>query len=236
MEENQVAESTVAPTNTPDQTHEKLFTRDQLAKIVSSESAKAAQNATRLAEEKYQRDMEALNATRVHQEQRNAQVPRDVDDDALYQRFHERLSREMQEQKNRQEMSGIADSYLQKVDQAKSAYSDFDEVSKDYDPTAFPQISYLLSGIDGGGDVLYDLMKNPLKLAGLDSLAQKNQRQAHSVLLQMAQSINANKQAQADAQNQTTAEPLDRLQPSRVSGSNGQMGISDLRNQPWLRG
>ena len=237
MDENQVADgSIVAPNNSSDQAQEKLFTRDQLAKIVASETAKAAQNARSQAEQKYQQDMEALNATRNQQEQRNAEVPRNVDADAIYQQVQERFNREMQEHQVKQQMTQVAQNYLGKIDQAKSAYSDFDEVSKDYDPTAFPQITYLLSGMESGGDVLYDLMKNPLKLAGLDSLAQRNPRQAQSELLKLAQSISMNKQAQSDAQNQNTAEPLDRLQPSRVSGSNGQMSISDLQKQPWLRG
>lgn len=142
----------------------------------------------------------------------------------------------MREQQQRAQMTQVANNYLQKVEQGKAAYEDFDEVTKDFDPTAFPQLTFLLSGIENAGDVLYDLAKNPLKLAGLDRLAEKNPRQAHNELLKLSKSITDNRQAQAEAQNQNVAEPLDRLSPSRVSGSNGKMGIRDLRNQPWLKG
>lgn len=235
MDESQASDNSTAVDNaqataTPE---EKLFTRDQLAKIVNAESTKAAQAARQEAEAKYQADMESL---RQQQQQTNAQIPRDVSADSIAQQVREQLNKEMQEQQQRAQMQQVAQNYLQKVAQGKAAYSDFDEVTKDFDPTAFPQLTFLLSGIDNAGDVLYDLAQNPVKLAGLDRLAERNPKQAESALLKLATSIKENRQAQNDAQNQNVAEPLDRLQPSRVSGSNGKMTIRDLRNQPWLRG
>jgi len=238
MEENQVSDvsaSAGSQTNANSE-QEKLFTRDELAKIANAQSAKAVAQAKREAEEKHQRDIEALNETRSKQEQRNEQVPKEVDANAIYQQVQEKFNQEMQQQKLKTEMTQVAQNYLSKLDQGRTAYEDFDEVTKDFDPTVFPQITFLLSGIENAGDVLYDLAKNPLKIAGLDRLAEKNPKQAHSELLKLSKSIADNKQAQADAQGQDVAEPLDRLQPSRVSGSNGKMGIRDLRNQPWLKG
>jgi hypothetical protein len=75
-----------------------------------------------------------------------------------------------------------------------------------------------------------------MKLAGLDRLAERNPRQAQNELMKLSKSILDNKQAKNDAQGQNVSEPLNHLQPTRVSGSNGKMSISDLRNQPWLRG
>lgn len=244
MDENQVSDTGVnADNNNVAGEQDKMFTRDQLAKIVNAETAKAAHHARQEAEAKYQRDLEAAKAIQGKQDQRNAEVPRDVDANAIYQQVQEKFNQQMQAEKERQEqervrahMASVADNYLAKVEQGKTAYEDFDEVTKDFDPTAFPQLTFLLAGIDNAADVLYDLSKNPIKLAGLDRLAEKNPRQAHSELIKLSQSITVNKDAKAEAQNQNVAEPLDRLQPSRVSGSNGKMGIRDLRNQPWLRG
>lgn len=233
MEETQVSDALNANTN---ESGEKLFTRDELAKIVNAQSAKARADA----EAKYQRDLENIRSS---QEKRNSDIPKEVDADAIYQQVQERFNQEMQSQRENQEqeqhrnqMKHIANQYVSKIEAGKGLYEDFDEVTKDFDPTAFPQLTFLLAGIDNAADVLYDLAKNPLKLSGLDRLAERNPRQAHSELLKLANSINANKQAQSDADNQTTAEPLDRLQSSRVSGSNGKMGIRDLRNQSWLKG
>jgi len=244
MDENQVsdmsgnADNNVIP---PKKETEKLFTRDELAKIVAHQSSQAADNAKREAEAKYQRDLES--AIQAKQQQRNAEIPRDVDTDAIYQRVQERFNQDMRENQEKQqmeahraEMNRAADSYLSKIAQGKTAYQDFDEITKDFDPAAFPQLLYLLSGMENAADIVYELSKNPLKLAGLDRLAERNPRQAQGALTSLAQSISTNKQAQSDAGSQSTSEPLDRLQPSRVSGSNGKMSIKDLQNQPWLRG
>jgi hypothetical protein len=234
MDENQLGGMPSAVQ--PEQQQSNLLTQEQVNKIVAREKASAAEKATRAAEEKYQRDIEGLNALRAQQEQTNAQVPRETSADAIYQQVQERFNKEMQERQLKAQMEQVANNYLSKVAQGKTAYQDFDEVTKDFDPTAFPQLTFLLSGIDNAGDVLYDLSKNPLKLAGIDRLAEKNPRQAQNELLKLSKSILDNRQAQAEAQGQNVAEPLDRLSPSKVSGSNGKMGIRDLRNQPWLKG
>jgi len=243
MEDSQVSDMGGSSDNNaaPRKEAEKLFTRDELAKIVAHQSSQAAENAKREAEAKYQRDLES--AIQAKQQQRNAEIPRDVDTDAIYQRIQERFNQDMREQHekhqleaHRAEMTRAADSYHSKIAQGKTAYQDFDEVTKDFDPAAFPQLMYLVAGMENAADIVYDLSNNPLKLAGLDRLAEKNPRQAQAALVSLAQSISTNKQAHSDAQSQNIAEPLDRLQPSRVSGSNGKMSVKDLQNQPWLRG
>jgi len=133
-------------------------------------------------------------------------------------------------------MEQVANNYLSKVADAKKNYQDFDDITKDFDPTAFPQLTFLLSGIENGGDVLYDLSKNPGKLANIDLLAQRSPRMAQSQLQSLSKSISDNKQAQSEAQGQQIPDPLDRLSPTRVLSNNGKMSISEMRKQPWLRG
>ena len=229
MDEQQEIQPEALPTENVQQN---MLTQEQVNKIVAREKSKAAESGRREAEEKYQRDLESLNAQR----QRNADVPRDVDANAIYQQVQERFNKEMEERKLKDQMTQVANNYLSNVAQGKKNYDDFDDVTKDFDPTAFPQLTFLLSGIANAGDVLYDLSKNPLKLAGIDRLAEKNPNLAQSELRKLSKSISDNQLAQQEAQGQNVSEPLDRLQPSRVSGSNGKMTISDLRNQDWLRG
>lgn len=228
--------ATVTGTTAADLQQPTSFTPEQQAlmnKVVAREKASAAEKATRAAEEKYQRELEALNAQR---EQRNATTSREVDSDAIYQQVTERLNKEMQERQMKDQMTQVANNYLQKVGSAKANYEDFDEVTGNFDPTAFPQLTFLLSGIENAGDVLYELSKNPEKLAQVDYLAQRSPKFAQASLTKLSKSISDNRQAQSEAQTQTVSEPLDRLQPSRVANSNGKMSIQDLRNQPWLRG
>ena len=215
---------------------QKMLTQEQVNAIVAREKSKAAESARRESEERYQRELEAINATRNQQTQRNAEVPRDVDANAIYQQVQERFNREMKAQRDREYVSQVAQNYVSKVAQGKANYQDFEEVTKDFDPTQFPQLTFLLSGIDNAGDVLYELAKNPTKIAQVDLLAQRSPKMAQNELIKLATSINANKQAQAEAQNQNVPDTLDRLQPSRVAGSNGKMSFRELKQLPWLKG
>lgn len=232
MMEDQVTDGAVNQTE-----QQPLLPQDQVNKIVAREKAKAADAVRRELEDKHQRELESLNARRMQQEQSPASASK-VDMDAIYQNIHERINKEAQKRQLEDHLNAAANTYLHKVSQGKSAYEDFDTVTKDFRPEAFPQITYLLSNMDNAADILYDLSKNPLKLAAINSFAQNANTVpiAQNELMKLSQSISANKQAQTDAQNQNVSDPLDRLQPSRVSGSNGKMSIRDLRNQPWLRG
>lgn len=213
-------------------------------KVVAREKARAAENGRREAEMQYQRELEALRQGSAQQEQRNAQVSREVDADAIYRQVQDKFDREqealkqkLEQQQFETQMSQVADNYLSKINSGKGAYQDFDSVTANFNPSEFPQIAFLLSGIDNAADVLYDLSKNPQKLAYVDQLAGKSPKFAQSELQRLSLSIKDNREAQANAQQQyNVSEPLDRLTPTRVAGNNGKQTVSDLRNQPWLRG
>jgi hypothetical protein len=244
MDENQIqsaqtptAQTQVAPEALP------LLTQDHMNKVVAREKLQAREAGRREAEEKYQRDLEALNAAKIQQEQQNSNVSRNVDVDGIYQQIQERQNKDriaqeeaFKDQQLKQHMTQVASNHDKQMSEGRSAYEDFDEVMKGFDPTKFPELVYLVAGIQNGGDILYDLQKNPTKLATLDRFAERNPRQAQDMLLKLSQSIKDNKQGQTDAQSQTVSEPLAHLKSSRVSGSNGKMSIKDLRNQPWLKG
>jgi hypothetical protein len=233
MEENNQVTDNAVDSQSVEPEQEKMLSQSQVNKIIKQKTYEAAQ-IKRDMEERHQRELEAIQSQKQHQ--RNENVPRDVDADAIYQQVQERFNQEMQQRQIKTEMDRIANSYLSKMEQGKGSYDDFEDVTKDFDPTAFPQLTYLVAGMDNAADVIYDLSRNPLKLAGLDRLAEKNPRQAQAELLKLSRSITENRQAKADEDSNNVAEPLDRLQSSRVSGSNGKKGITDLRNQSWLRG
>jgi hypothetical protein len=234
MEDNQVTENLSLENQMPTEA-EKMVPQSHVDKIIKHKTYQAAQAKQELID-KHQRELEAIKAQQQQQSARNESVPRELDANAIYQQVQERFNAEMQQRQLKDEVDRVAHTYLSKMEQGKSAYEDFEDVTKDFDPAAFPQLTYLVAGVDNAADVIYDLAKNPLKLAGLDRLAEKNPRQAQAELLKLSRSIAENRQALSDESSSNVAAPLDRLQPSRVSGSNGKMSVRDLRNQSWLRG
>src|SRR5678815_5153053 len=198
MDENQVL-GDVGEEVAMDAEQEKMLPQSQVNKIVQHAKEKAAQS--------------------------NEEVPRDVDTNAIYQQVQERFNQEMQQKQVESEMSRVANQYVSKMQQGRESYQDFEEVTADFDPTAWPQITYLIAGMDNAADIVYELAKNPLKLAGLDRIAEKDPRGAQAQLLKLSKSIAENKLAKSEEQASSVSAPLDRLQPSRVSGSNGKQSI-----------
>jgi hypothetical protein len=231
MEENQGVGGVVNETTDP----QKVFTQDEVNKLIGREKSRAAEHARREVEERYASQSDATNA-RMQQEQRNAQTSREVDAGSITKTVMENLQKEFQEKQLKAQMEQVANNYLQKHAEGKKNYEDFEEVTKEFDPTAFPQLTFLVAGLENGGDIIYELSKNPNKLANIDFLAQRSPRMAQAELQKLSKSITDNRQAQSDAQSQTIPDPLDRLSPSRIVGSNGKMSISEMRKQPWLRG
>lgn len=232
-QDNQVLEDSASSTveNAPE---EKLVPQSQVNKLIGSAKEKAAEAARREVEQKYQRELEALNAQRSSPTKNEGSA--EIDEDALYQKFTQRLQNQMQEENMKNHITRIGNTYSSKIEQGKSAYEDFDEVTKDYDPAQSAHLTVLLSDIDNPADVLYEINSNPTKLVVLDQLARTMPKKAMSELLKISKSISDNKQAQAEASSSRISDPLDRLSPSKVSGSNGKMSITDLRSQPWMRG
>jgi hypothetical protein len=222
---------------TPEQIQpaEKTLTQAEVNAIVAREKQAAAARARQEVEREYQQKVEQMQMQQSQQPERQSSYPTDADADAIYQQVQERFNREMQERQFQNEMTNVANAYHAKMDLGRKGYADFDEVTKDFDPTAFPQLVYLVSGVENAGDIIYELSKNPQKLVTLDSLAKTSPRLAQAELVRLAQSITQNHVARQEAEQNPTLAPLSPLQPSRVSGSDGKMTIRDLRSQPWMR-
>lgn len=239
MEENQVSDLGTGAADMNVQTpNDKGFSRDQVSKIVNAEKNKAVDAVRRELEQKYQRELEQANASKA-----SAYSQSPVDTDAIYQKVREKFNQDRVEDAKRQQqenyknfLTEAGNKFHTKLTQGKSAYSDFDNVVGDFNPSEFPELTILLSDTDNAEHILYEISKNPIKMAGLDRLAERSPKQARAAMAEIANSIMSNRQAQADAQGQQTAPPLDRLQSSGVSGSNGNKTISSLRSEPWLKG
>lgn len=210
---------------------EKMLPQSEVNNLIGRAKAEAQEKARRQAEAEFQQKLEQVQAQKKAAEARGEDT-REIDADAIYQQVQERL----QQQQLEQHMQQVADSYQSKIADGGKDYEDFQDVVKEFNPAEFPQIVYLVANMDNAADIVYELSKNPQKLATIDYLSQRSPQRAQSELSKIGQSIAANKIAQAEENQAQTPEPLDRLQASSKTGSNGQMSVGDLRNQPWLRG
>ncbi len=145
------------------------------------------------------------------------------------------ISDEAQKQAHLTAAHNTLNNFVQQMGAGKGKYSDFDEtVANLGDMKSIPHVVELAAGTGIAGDVMYELGKNPGKVASLTTLAYINPHLAKVEMQKLSDSIKKN-QAESDSPN--VNEPLSRMQPSVKAGAdNGSKTVHDLRKMSWARG
>lgn len=155
----------------------------------------------------------------------------------VMQAIQAEMQKKQQEEQKAQlarEVEQVANQYYAKMAQGKDAFDDFEAVTADFDPAAFPELVYLANESDDTAGIIYELRKNPNKLATLDALVQRSPQMARAEMVKLANSIKANKEAVATAKQ--PSDPLSRLKPSQAGADNGApKSVRDFRNASWLK-
>jgi len=131
------------------------------------------------------------------------------------------------------EVNDVAEQYFGKLAQGREAFEDFDAVTADFDPAAFPQLVYLATQSDNTAAIIYELQKNPAKLAQLSVMVDKSPAQARKMMASLSESIKTNDEAKRNLQE--AQDPLSRLKPSPVGTDNGTKTVRDFKNSSYLK-
>lgn len=228
------------PEGSPESPPEKMLTASQVNALV--------QKAKRKGEQKMQ---EQLDATRQELEQLKAQqgqpqepqqqqAPQGIDPAALQQLVAQQIAQQQEEAQRKQheaqlheEVNQVAQQYFGKMAQGTSLYEDFDAITADFNPAEFPQLVYLANELDNTAAVIYELRKNPGKLAQLATLVKESPGIARSELNNLSQSIKRNDEAKRNLQE--PQDPLNRMKPSTVGTDNGEKNVRDFKGASFLR-
>jgi hypothetical protein len=125
-------------------------------------------------------------------------------------------------------------SFAEQMKAGKGKYSDFDETVAQLGPLQnLTHVVQLAHDTGMGGDVMYELGRNPGKVATLTTLAYVNPHLAKVEMNKLAESIRKN---EAAAQTPQADEPLDQVKPSTVGTDNGTNAVRDLRRKRWAQG
>lgn len=158
-----------------------------------------------------------------------------VDTDAIRKQVYEDLRAQLQQEHEsnaqeqlQKEAERLANDYHGKMSAGKDQFEDFDEIMGEFNPAAFPQLVYLANNTDNTPAVMYELAKNPSKLATLSVLSERDPRAAQSMINKLSQSIKTNEAAKA--QEKSVNEPLGRMQSSPVGQDTGSMGSLSIRD------
>lgn len=236
----QPSATTVAPA--PEAQAEKLLSQHEVNSLVGGAKQKGFEKgyaqALAEAQAKAQAQQQAQQAQQPVQPAQTTQPQALSDEERIRQiaaqefenharALQERALREQQEKQGQQ----IAAQLAAKVSSAAEKYPDFNEVVKDVDyVNNFPDILSLSNTVDNSGDVLYDLAKNPSKIATLRQFMRDlPPHLVQKEMLKMSESIKAN---QAALNFSSSPAPLAPIKPSNTGTDNGKIrSVSDYRKQ-----
>lgn len=143
------------------------------------------------------------------------------------------IADEAQKQTQLAEVNKLISNFASQMESGKEKYSDFNEtVGKLGDLKNIPHIVKLAAETGMAGDVMFELGRNPGKVASLTTLAYINPSLAEEEMKKLANSIKVNQEA---SQAPDVAEPLSQVRPSTVGKDNGSNQVKDLRRKPWAR-
>jgi hypothetical protein len=144
------------------------------------------------------------------------------------------IAEEQHRQTQMAEAHKTLSNFAEQMGTGKGKYSDFDEtVAKLGDLKTYPHIVQLATDQGMAGEIMYELGRNPGKVASLTTLAYINPDLAKIEMKKLADSIKTNEQG---SQSPSVPEPLSQIKPSTVGSDNGSSSVRDLRKKSWARG
>jgi len=215
---------------------EKSLPVSRVNDLIKREKAAVADKVRQEMEAAYQAELQKLRESKPLATENASNDISDIEN-----RVFNRIMQEAQKQQHADEeeqrklaMQQVADEYFSKMRKGKEQFDDFDTVMKDFEPASFPQVVVLANEVENTPAVMYELSKNPQKLAAVQLLAERSPGKAREMLAKISESISNNEKAVAE--HQSTNAPLSRLKSSNVGADSGKMTIKDYKNAPWLRG
>jgi hypothetical protein len=223
---------------TPSDSQEPKYNDIQMNDVVKRERERAYKQA--------RRELEAEMARQAQPQPQAPQgiggMPQNFDQGQFMEQISDvmmqRIQKQVEEQEKREREAHAQKEYelfLSKMKDGKERYSDFDETVKDFDVNSWPDVAAMAHEFENTSDIIYDLSKNPRKLADLDSYLRRGDRRlAKQQMKLLSDSIADN--VKAKEEQVTAREPLNRLKSSPGAGAHsGQMGLKDFKSASWLR-
>jgi len=237
MEQNSFVESqqssvpaSVSPAPESQAAAEKLVPQSQVNEIVKHAKYEAAQKAKSEAVEEYKRTSQpsqSVGYTPTHSMGGMTQdnIRQIVAEET--QKQHQMMFEKVQADTLTQEGARIANEFLNIITVAdKTIYPDFDDAVSKLPFKDIPQVVHLANQMENTAAIMYEMAKNPMKMANLQMLANTSPALAHSEMQKLAESIRLNEQSRNV---RTANEPLSQIKSSPNAMDNGSMSVKDFQ-------
>ncbi len=243
MDQDAIPEAPEAvTTETPDDDQKPLYNKHQVADVVKRERQKALEKGKRMAMEELQAQ-QAQAPQAAPQAQQPVQQPQaplqqaqslggmqGVSPDDVRRMIAEHAPQHMQQHIAQQATQRQADGFVQKMKAAELKHPGLEAKLEKLDWTHMGPVIRLIDGTSNPGDIMKELVDNPMKMGNLLTLAHTQPGMAHEALMELSNSIAQNQAALA--QDKQASEPLGLITPSNVGSDTGVKGsVGDFKRK-----
>jgi hypothetical protein len=120
------------------------------------------------------------------------------------------------------------DSFVAKMQAAEAKYPGLEAKLNEIDYSSMAPLISLANDMENTGDVMKEILDNPMKMANLLTLQYTQPAMAKRAMMELSNSIKTNQDALA--QEKQAQDPMSQLKPSTSAGmDNSAMSVSDFR-------
>ena len=211
---------------------EKMIPQSEVGRIVNAERQRAYERAK---DDMAKQQSQVANNVQGEQpaSQQTQANPQDNEDKMrsvaqdVYHKAAETYAQQEQQRQAYETAHKIAKDLEAKSESVKEQYPDFDESLRAVGHFEHaPEVLRHAHKYDNAGDILYDLSKNPTKVANIITLDGRDPRLAAQAMSKLSDSITMNHKAK-NAQSATA--PLNSLEPSNIGMDNGEFGFKEYK-------
>ena len=223
-----------APAPAQSASDERTFRQSEVSDIVKRAKSDAVETYRRMQQEQPQYLQQKYGDASIPQpvQQQANSLPEDhirrlAAEEA--QRHIESIRKESMEKAGNEAAQRTVQNFWNKVLPGRDKYEDFDKVTSDIEFARFPNVVQLLGDyVDNSDDILYELGKDRVKMANLESLAERSPRDAIVQMKRLSESVKENVSA---TKMKLPNEPLSQLRPSNTGTDLGAMSVTDFRKK-----
>ena len=133
----------------------------------------------------------------------------------------------LQEHVNNLKTEQMVNSFVAKMQAAEAKYPGLEAKLNDLDYNSMAPLVGLANDMENTGDIMKELLDNPMKMANLLTLQYTQPALAKRAMTELSNSIRTNQEALA--QEKQAQDPMSQLKPSNAGMDNSAMSVQDFR-------
>lgn len=219
--------SSAGESHAPSEKQERLFTQQEVNDLVGRNKREAVERFQRqqMAKLSQNQDGSSQDGHQNASYGSSDEIRRIAAEES--QRLMDKSTADAQRNAQMESANRIATEFFTKLGTGKEKYQDFEKVMSDVEFQAIPHVVELANMTDNTADLMYELAKNPSKIANIQQLIAISPKLAYAEMQKLSQSIKDNESA---ANVKLPNSPLSQLRPSSNTGAdNGVLSVKDLR-------